>query len=88
MAKQIRNAEKGRVPLMAVVGEREVETDTLAVPSNGLGDLGSFGRGELLEELRRCSEGAIEMTMMGDKAVKVEKQEEDKKDEEEKKEEE
>ena len=83
LAKQIRNAEKGRVPLMAVVGEREVETNTLAVRSNGLGDLGSFRRGELLEELRRCSEGAIEMTMMGDKAVKEEKEEEEKKEEEE-----
>ena len=88
LAKQIRNAEKGRVPLMAVVGEREVDTDTLAVHSNGLGDLGSFGRGELLEDLRRCSEGAIEMTMMGDKAVKEEKQREEKNDEEEEKKEE
>jgi len=66
LAKQIRNAEKGRIPIIAVVGEKEVEAGTLAVRSRKLGDLGSFSVDTLLEELDRCSEDAIEMTMMGE----------------------
>lgn len=66
LAKQIRNAEKGRIPIIAVVGEKEVEAGTLAVRSRKLGDLGSFSVDTLLEELDRCSEEAIEMTMMGE----------------------
>ena len=33
LAKQIRNSEQARVPLMGVVGEREIESRTLAIRS-------------------------------------------------------
>ena len=33
LAKQIRNSEQARIPLMAVVGEREMESGTLAIRS-------------------------------------------------------
>jgi len=65
LAKQIRNAEKARTPVMAVVGEKEVENETLAVRSRKLGDLGSFNIDTLLTELKRCSDDAEEMAMMG-----------------------
>jgi len=65
LAKQIRNAEQQRVPVMAVVGMKEVEENSLAVRSRKLGDLGSFSVDDLLEELKRCDDLAIEMTSMG-----------------------
>jgi threonyl-tRNA synthetase len=67
LAKQIRNAEQQRVPVMAVVGMKEMESNTLAVRSRKLGDLGSFPVDELLDELKRCSEDAEEMTLLGEK---------------------
>ncbi len=72
LAKQIRNAEKGRIPIMAVVGMKEMESGTLAVRSRKQGDLGTFAVDDLLAELVRCDDEAIEMTTMGD----VEKSEE------------
>lgn len=62
LPKQIRNAEQARVPIMAIVGMKELETRTLAVRSRKLGDLGSFQVDELLEELHRCVQDAEEMT--------------------------
>ena len=49
--------------LSVVVGMKEMENDTLAVRSRQLGDLGSFDIKALLQELRRCSQEAEEMTM-------------------------
>ena len=67
LAKQIRNAEQQRVPIMAVVGMKEMESNSLAVRSRKLGDLGLFSVDDLLAELRRCSEEAEEFTLMGEK---------------------
>ena len=65
LAKQIRNAEQGRIPIMSVVGMKELEEGTLAVRSRKLGDLGSFTVDDLLAELKRCDGAAEEMTMIG-----------------------
>jgi threonyl-tRNA synthetase len=54
-----------------VVGVKEMESNTLAVRSRKLGDLGSFGVEDLFEELSRCSEIAEEMKLEGVKAEKV-----------------
>jgi threonyl-tRNA synthetase len=67
LAKQIRNAEQQRVPVMAVVGMKEMETGKLAIRSRKLGDLGSFAVDDLLDELASCSEEAVEMTRVGEK---------------------
>eukprot|EP00523_Entomoneis_sp_CCMP467_P010389 CAMPEP_0168723770 /NCGR_PEP_ID=MMETSP0724-20121128/3287_1 /TAXON_ID=265536 /ORGANISM="Amphiprora sp., Strain CCMP467" /LENGTH=688 /DNA_ID=CAMNT_0008770489 /DNA_START=200 /DNA_END=2266 /DNA_ORIENTATION=+ len=75
LAKQIRTAEQARIPIMAVVGMQEMESNTLAVRSRKLGDLGSFGVRDLLTELARCSDEAIEMTTMGEKPAPEEKEE-------------
>lgn len=66
LAKQIRNAEKGRIPVMAVVGMKEMEGGTLAIRSRKEGDLGSFTIDDLLAEMSRCDEHAIEMTTKGE----------------------
>lgn len=73
LAKQIRNAEQQRVPVMAVVGMKEMETNQLAVRSRKLGDLGSFAVDDLVEELRRCADNAEEMTLVGEVQKKEEK---------------
>jgi threonyl-tRNA synthetase len=70
LAKQIRNAEQQRVPIIVVVGEKEMESGTLAVRSRKLGDLGSFKVDDLLAEMSRCVENAEELTMMGEKENK------------------
>lgn len=70
LAKQIRNAEQQRVPLIVVVGEKEMEHGTLAVRSRKLGDLGSFTVDDFLAEVNRCTEIAEEMTMVGEKEQK------------------
>ncbi|KAL7516661.1 hypothetical protein ACHAWX_001650 [Stephanocyclus meneghinianus] len=70
LAKQIRNAEQSRIPVMAVVGVKEMEEGTLAVRSRKNGDLGSFKVDDLLDELKRCDEAAEEMTKMGEVVVK------------------
>jgi len=65
LAKQIRNAEQGRIPVMSVVGMKELEEGTLAVRSRKLGDLGSFAVDDLLTELKRCDGAGEEMSKMG-----------------------
>jgi threonyl-tRNA synthetase len=72
LAKQIRNAEQGRVPVMAVVGMKEMESGELAVRSRKLGDLGSYSVEDLVAELSQCSTDAVELTKMGKKEEKVE----------------
>lgn len=72
LGKQIRNAEQQRVPIIVVVGEKEMESGTLAVRSRKLGDLGSFKVDDLLTEMSRCAEQAEEMTAMGTKEEKEE----------------
>eukprot|EP00621_Florenciella_sp_RCC1693_P012450 CAMPEP_0182526576 /NCGR_PEP_ID=MMETSP1323-20130603/3288_1 /TAXON_ID=236787 /ORGANISM="Florenciella parvula, Strain RCC1693" /LENGTH=152 /DNA_ID=CAMNT_0024735457 /DNA_START=14 /DNA_END=472 /DNA_ORIENTATION=- len=61
LAKQIRNAEQARIPIMAVVGEAEMGSDTLAVRSRKAGDLGSLPVDNVLTLLQAASEQAIEM---------------------------
>lgn len=75
LAKQIRNAEQQRVPMIVVVGEKEVETGTLAVRRRNFGDLGSFKVDDFLREMSHCVENAEEFTMMGEKEEKKEKAE-------------
>lgn len=68
LAKQIRNAEQERIPIIVVVGMKEMETGTLAVRSRPLKkDLGSFKVDSFLNEMIRCVEQAEEMTKMGEK---------------------
>jgi threonyl-tRNA synthetase len=65
LAKQIRNAEQQRVPIMAIVGAKEMETGKLSVRSRKDGDLGSFSVDDLLAEMARCSDLADEFTIKG-----------------------
>jgi len=51
LGKRIRDAQMQKVPFMIVVGDKEVETDTLAVRDRIQGDLGSMPLPEFLERL-------------------------------------
>ena len=70
LAKQIRNAEQQRVPIMAVVGMKEMESGKLAIRSRQYGDLGSYTVDALLTELSQCTGDSIELTKVGEIAAK------------------
>ena len=57
LPKQIRNAEKGKVPLMAVVGMEEVEKRALSIRSRKKGDLGLMDLGVVVEKIREAIDG-------------------------------
>jgi threonyl-tRNA synthetase len=52
LGKQIRAAELDKIPLVAVVGKREVEQQTLSVRSRQAGELGTLTIGELCEKMQ------------------------------------
>jgi threonyl-tRNA synthetase len=71
LAKQIRNAEQQRIPIMAIVGIKEMESGKLSVRSRKDGDLGTIPVETLFAELQRCSDAAEEMSLRGDAIVEV-----------------
>ncbi len=56
LGKLIRNAEKDKVPVMAVVGAKEVEANSLSIRTRAAGELGSLPVTEVLERLRVANE--------------------------------
>jgi len=65
LAKQIRNAEQQRVPIMAVVGMKEMQNGKLAIRSRQYGDLGLYDVNSLLNELYQCNKEGKEFTKLG-----------------------
>lgn len=58
LPKQIRNAEKEKIPVMAVVGEKEVESNTLSIRIRAAGgksqDIGAIPVAEVMERMKRA----------------------------------
>lgn len=58
MNKQIRNAEKAKIPIIAVVGDKEVETNSLSMRIRAAGgnsaDLGAMPVTEVIERMQRA----------------------------------
>lgn len=54
LAKMVRNAEQERLPLMAIVGEREVESQTLSLRSRKSGEQGTLSIEEVLLRLNNA----------------------------------
>lgn len=52
LGKQIRTSEIEKIPVVAVVGKKEVENKTLSVRSRKYGDLGVFNLAELINHLQ------------------------------------
>jgi len=52
LGKLIRNAEKDKIPVMAVVGAKEVESNSLSIRTTG--ELGTMPVTEVLEKMERA----------------------------------
>jgi threonyl-tRNA synthetase len=52
LGKLIRNAEKQKIPVMAVVGAKEVETNTLSIRTRASGELGSIAVTEVIDKMK------------------------------------
>ncbi|MEH2396027.1 threonine--tRNA ligase [Nostoc sp.] len=52
LGKQIRNAEKEKIPVMAVVGAKEVETNTLSIRTRASGELGVIPVDEVMDKMK------------------------------------
>ncbi len=51
LGKMIRNAEKQKIPVMSVVGDKEVESDTLSIRTRSSGELGAIAVKEVIAKL-------------------------------------
>jgi len=51
VGRKIRDAELKKIPYMIIIGEKEVETDTLSVRKHGEGDLGTMSKLAFSEQL-------------------------------------
>lgn len=54
MGKMIRNAEKEKIPVMAVVGAKEVESNSLSIRTRAAGDVGVIPVEEVLEKMKNA----------------------------------
>jgi len=52
LGKLIRNAEKEKIPVMAVVGAKEVEANALSIRTRASGELGAIAVSEVLDRLK------------------------------------
>ena len=52
LGKLIRNAEKGKIPVMAVVGAKELETNSLSIRTRAAGDLGVMSVADVTAKLK------------------------------------
>jgi threonyl-tRNA synthetase len=64
LGKLIRNGEQMKIPVLAVIGAKEVETESLSLRTRRQGDLGSVPVEALIEAARRAnSERAASLPM-------------------------
>lgn len=61
LGKQIRSAEMERIPVMAVVGAKERDSEKLSIRLRGHGDVGSFTVDTLLSALRDAIENDVSL---------------------------
>ncbi len=55
LGKLIRNAEKAKIPVMAVVGAKEAETQSLSIRTRVAGELGSMPVSEVIDRLTKAT---------------------------------
>ncbi|MGV2828457.1 threonine--tRNA ligase [Myxosarcina sp. GI1(2024)] len=51
LGKMIRNAEKQKIPVMSVVGDKEIESNTLSIRTRASGELGALAVDEVIAKL-------------------------------------
>jgi threonyl-tRNA synthetase len=54
MQKRIRNAEKQKIPYMLIIGDREAESDSVAVRARGQKDLGVMNINDFVEKAKEA----------------------------------
>ncbi|MEM6752408.1 MAG: threonine--tRNA ligase [Cyanobacteria bacterium P01_C01_bin.38] len=54
LGKLIRNAEKQKIPVMAVIGQKEVESNSLSIRTRASGDLGTMSVSEVLDNMKNA----------------------------------
>ena len=54
LGKMIRNGEKQKIPVMAVVGAKEVESNSLSIRTRASGELGTIATDEVIEKLSQA----------------------------------
>ncbi|MGD1912220.1 MAG: threonine--tRNA ligase [Rivularia sp. (in: cyanobacteria)] len=54
LGKLIRNAEKQKIPVMAVLGQKELESNTLSIRTRASGDLGTMSVSEVLDNMKNA----------------------------------
>ena len=54
LGKMVRNAEKAKVPIMAVIGAKEVETNALSIRTRAQGELGATPVTEVLDRVTKA----------------------------------
>ena len=54
LSKMIRNSEKLKIPIMAVVGAKEVEANTLNIRTRAAGELGAIAAPEVIEKMKEA----------------------------------
>jgi threonyl-tRNA synthetase len=52
LGKLIRNGEKQKIPVMAVVGAKEVEANQLSIRTRAGGELGTMAVAEVIEKMK------------------------------------
>ncbi|OKH39027.1 threonine--tRNA ligase [[Phormidium ambiguum] IAM M-71] len=56
LGKLIRNAEKAKIPVMAIVGEKEIESNSLNIRTRASGELGAIPVTEVIERMKQAIE--------------------------------
>ncbi|WP_414577649.1 threonine--tRNA ligase [Anabaena sp. CCY 9402-a] len=54
LGKLIRNAEKDKIPVMSVIGAKEVETNTLSIRTRASGELGAIPVDEVVDKMKEA----------------------------------
>ncbi len=54
LGKSIRNGEKAKIPVMAVVGAKEMESNSLSIRTRASGELGTMAVAEVLDRLKEA----------------------------------
>lgn len=67
LGKMVRNTEQERVPLMGIVGAKEVETKGISVRSRKTGDLGVVNSVNVLRQIQVAVEQSIDFEAVDDK---------------------
>lgn len=68
LGKMVRNSEQERLPLMAVVGEREVESGKLSLRSRKTGDAGVLDVDDVLQRLSVAAKNGVDFDAVDDKS--------------------